>query len=204
MRTTAGRMSRRPWLLVAVLSALSGCAAWRREPAQDALRIYSVQGWGGQPTAAPAVPQPLTRLTVHHQGEFWNLGDDVPAYLRRLQTWSRQARGWVDIPYHYIVAPDGRVYAGRPLTMAGDTNTDYDPQGHALVMLLGNFEVQEPTPEQWRSTVQLITQLLQAHGLDASALGAHRHFTAQTVCPGANLIKRFEELRRAVAAALQV
>jgi hypothetical protein len=192
--------SRRQTLASGALLMLSGCAVWRHGSDPGALRVHSVDDWGGQASAAPAVAQPLTRLTVHHQGERWKTGDDVPAYLRRLQTWSRQARGWVDIPYHYIVAPDGQVYAARPVTIAGDTNTAYDPHGHLLVMLLGNFEEQEPTPEQWRSTVRLIAQLLDEHRIDASAVGAHRHFASNTVCPGANFYKRFDELRAAVVA----
>jgi N-acetylmuramoyl-L-alanine amidase len=197
---TSNVRARRQLLASGVLTMLSGCAAWRLHPNDRALHIHSVADWGGEATAAPAVAQPLTRLTVHHQGERWTAGSDVPAYLRRLQTWSRQARGWVDIPYHYIVSPDGQVYAARPVTIAGDTNTDYNPRGHLLVMLLGNFEVQEPTPEQWRSTVQLMAQLLIQHRIDASAIGAHRHFASNTVCPGANFYKRFDELRAAVAA----
>jgi xylose isomerase len=106
----------------------------------------------------------------------------------------------VDIPYHYVVAPNGEVYAARPVQLAGDTNTDYDPNGHLLVMLLGNFEEQEPTAEQWDATVRVVAQLLKQHGLDASVIGAHRHFSNQTVCPGAKLFARFEELRAAVAA----
>lgn len=192
-------VSRRLLVASAVLTWLSGCAAWRSPTRADAVHIHSVADWGGVVTVPPDVAQPLTRLTVHHQGEYWKAGADVPAYLRRLQSWSRQARGWVDIPYHYIVAPDGQVYAARPVTIAGDTNTNYDPRGHLLVMLLGNFEEQEPTPEQWRSTVQLIAQLLREHRIDAASIGAHRHF-ASTACPGANFYKRFDELREAVAA----
>ncbi len=184
---------------IATLLAASGCAVPGRTALQPELRIRSVAEWGGAPTPLPALPQRITRLTLHHQGEVWKAGTDVPSYLRRLQDWSRNARGWADIPYHYVVAPDGLVYAARPVQIAGDTNTDYDPRGHLLVMLLGNFEEQEPTAEQWHSTVLLIAQLLKQHGLNASALGAHKHFSSQTVCPGAKLYARFDELRAAVA-----
>ncbi len=192
-------VSRRLLVASAVLTMLSACASWRGPTRAHAVHIHSVADWGGVAVAPPAVAQPLRRLTVHHQGELWKAGADVPAYLRRLQSWSQQARGWVDIPYHYIVAPDGQVYAARPVSIAGDTNTDYDPRGHLLVMLLGNFEEQEPTPEQWQSTVRLIAQLLDEHRINASTIGAHRHF-ASTACPGANFYKRFDELREAVAA----
>jgi hypothetical protein len=184
---------------LASLLAASGCAAPGLNTSLPDGRIQSVADWGGTPAALPLMAQRITRLTLHHQGEIWKAGADVPSYLRRLQDWSRKTRGWADIPYHYVVAPDGRVYAARPVQIAGDTNTEYDPRGHLLVMLLGNFEEQEPTASQWHSAVVLVAHLLKQHGLDASVLGAHRHFSNQTVCPGSKLLKRFEELRVAVA-----
>jgi N-acetylmuramoyl-L-alanine amidase len=183
-----------------VLAAVGGCSAPPRQPAVAKVRIHAVTDWGGEPTLLPAVVQTISQLTIHHQGERWNAGDDVPSYLRRLQNWSRKTKAWVDIPYHYVVAPDGAVYAARPVAMAGDTNTEYDPSGHLLVMLLGNFEEQEPTAQQWQSTVLLAAQMMDNYRLPMSALGAHRDHSGQTVCPGANLIKRFDELRAAVAA----
>jgi hypothetical protein len=182
-----------------LLGAAGGCSAPPRQPAVAKLRIHAVNDWGGEATALPAVAQTISHLTIHHQGERWNAGDDVPNYLRRLQNWSRKTKAWVDIPYHYVVAPDGAVYAARPVAMAGDTNTEYDPTGHLLLMLLGNFEEQEPTAQQWQSTVVLAAQMLDDHRLPMSALGAHRDHSGQTVCPGANLMRRFDELRAAVA-----
>ena len=179
--------------------ALAGCADGPAASARQSPRIIPVAEWGGQPLAVPARPQRITHLTVHHQGELFNPGTDVPAYLRKLQTWSRQTRKWQDIPYHYVVAPDGLVYAARPPELAGETNTEYNPDGHLLVMLLGNFEVQHPTRAQWDGTVRLLVQMLRAHGLKPAALGVHRDYSTQTVCPGENLMKRWNELRQQVA-----
>jgi hypothetical protein len=183
----------------AAAAALSACTT---QPTRQGMPIRSVADWGGTPpNLKPNHPlaHRITRLTLHHQGEVWKAGADVSAYLRNLQRWSTQARGWVDIPYHYIVADDGQVYAARPVALAGDTNTNYDPRGHLLVMLLGNFEVQEPTAAQWASTAVLVRQLLLEHNLAVSQLGVHRHFASNTVCPGANFMTRFEALRAAVA-----
>ena len=190
--------------LLAPLALLDGCVSGPRGPLPPAVPVVPVAQWGGTPTPAPAQAQRITRLTVHHQGEIWRAGDDVPAYLRRLQAWSRQTKGWVDIPYHYVVSPEGGVYAARPAAIAGDTNTEYNPTGHLLVMLLGNFEEQLPTQAQWDSTVAVVAQLLAQYGLDATAIGSHRDFSAQTVCPGANLYARLDELRAAVAARLRM
>lgn len=161
--------------------------------------------WGGSPLGAAAASAALpaqipSRLTVHHQGEVWPEGKEVAPYLQRLQRWSRQTRGWVDIPYHYIVAPDGQVYAARPVELPGDSNTDYDTRGHLQLMLLGNFELQQPTAAQWQATVALLAWLMREHGLGPERIGAHRDHSDQTVCPGAHLMQRFDALREQAAA----
>ena len=58
---------------------------------------------------------------------------------------------WFDIPYHFYIAVDGKIADGRSIKFVGDTNTDYNPTGHALVVLEGNFENEEPSPDQLKS-----------------------------------------------------
>ena len=139
----------------------------------------------GAASSAPA--QRITHITLHHQGEVWLEGADPAAYLRRLQQWSRLTKRWADIPYHYVIAPDGRIYAARPLALPGDTNTEYDPTGHALLMLVGNFEEQQPTAAQLDAAVTLSAWLLQQHRLGLDAIASHKDYSSQTVCPGQNL-----------------
>lgn len=169
---------------VALALALTGCASPAPPPAPA---IVGVAAWGGNAVPTGQAPQRITHITLHHQGEMWHDGADVPAYLRRLQQWSRGTRHWADIPYHYVIAPDGRIYAARPLAQPGDTNTGYDPRGHALVMLLGNFEVQQPTPAQLGAAVELAAWLARGHHLGVEAIASHRDYSAQTVCPGEHL-----------------
>ena len=174
--------------------------------------MVAVPEWGGLPVMAAQAggpPQRIHHITLHHQGETWRQGDDVAAYLRRLQTWSRSTRHWADIPYHYVIAPDGRIFEARPLAQPGDTNTEYDPEGHALVMLLGNFEEVEPTPEQLHATVALLAWLAKSQGLAdqpmAQLIASHKDYSAQTVCPGRHLYRYLQDgwLPHAVALRLQ-
>lgn len=204
---------RRTVLAAAALAAVAalwvaGCTHAPQTALLPAPAINSVAQWGGSATPPPAMPQRITHITLHHQGETWPRpgpgGDDVVAYLRRLQSWSRNFKRWADIPYHYIVAPDGQVYAARDEGIAGDTNTEYDPSGHLLVMLMGNFEDVSPTAAQLDSTVALLAWLAQRHGLNAAAVASHRDYSRQTVCPGRHLYRALEDgsLRAAVAARL--
>ncbi|MGM9481339.1 peptidoglycan recognition protein family protein [Roseateles sp. NT4] len=172
---------------LALLLALAGCASQPQAP-----QIIPVEAWGGSPPTAREEPQSISRITLHHQGEIWKEGADPEAYLRRLQQWSRLTKHWADIPYHYVIAPDGRIYAARPLSQAGDTNTEYDPRGHALIMLVGNFEEQQPTPAQLKAAVELTAWLAREHHLGLDAIASHKDYSRQTVCPGKNLYAYLE------------
>lgn len=193
--------------VLAVTPMLIGCVqAPQQPPAPEPppVELVSVADWGGAPASPVVQPQRISHITLHHQGETWVPGSDVAAYLRRLQQWSRLSKRWADIPYHYVIAPDGRIYAARPEQQAGDTNTEYDPRGHALVMVLGNFEDQKPTATQLRAVVDLMAHLAARHGLPPEAIASHRDFSAQTVCPGAHLYPYVSSgwLQKAVAARL--
>lgn len=177
------------WLgVVLALVLLSGCSTAPKEAV--APKVVTIEEWGGvrvdmrATNAREHVPE---RITLHHGGVAFLRDRDPMQYLRNLQTWSRNTRGWADIPYHYLIDLDGRVYEGRNVLFAGDTNTDYDPKGHALIVVLGNFEEVEPNPAQLEAVVSTMTMLARRFKLSASVIAGHKDFTAQTACPGKSL-----------------
>lgn len=152
--------------------------------------IMPVASWGGTPAdAAKARQHKITHITLHHQGEPFKPGTDPQAYLRRLQAWSRLDKGWLDIPYHYVIDLDGRIYGARDIAYAGDTNTDYDPKGHALIEVVGNFEEVEPNQQQLDAVVSLMAMLAARHQVSLSDIQSHRDYSDKTVCPGENLYR---------------
>lgn len=166
---------------------MSGCA---QSPLNVERHIVSVAAWGGTPAdPAKGRKHEITHITLHHQGEPFKPGTDPQQYLRRLQTWSRTTKGWVDIPYHYVIDLDGRMYSGRDIAYAGDTNTDYDPTGHALIEVVGNFEEVEPNQKQLDAVVDLMAMLAVKYKVPAERILSHKDYTNGTVCPGANLYR---------------
>lgn len=155
--------------------------------------IVPVAAWGGTP-ADPALArkQEITHITLHHQGEPFKPGTDPEQYLRNLQSWSRATKHWADIPYHYIIDLDGRIYAGRDINYAGDTNTEYDPMGHALIEVVGNFEEVEPNQKQLDAVVDLMAMLAAKYHVPIDKIASHRDYSGQTVCPGKNLYRYVE------------
>lgn len=184
-----------PRLALAGLLALSAVPAQAQPPLAEVERaIVPVAAWGGTPAdPAKARRHAITHVTLHHQGEPFKPGTDPQAYLRRLQAWSRTSKGWLDIPYHYIIDLDGRIYAGRDIVYAGDTNTEYDPKGHALIEVVGNFEEVEPNQRQLDAVVELMAMLAAKHKVSIDDIRSHRDYSNQTVCPGANLYRYVKE-----------
>jgi hypothetical protein len=105
---------------------------------------------------------------------------------------------WADIPYHYFIAHDGGIGEGRRLAYAGDTNTNYDPAGHLLIVLEGNFEEEEPTVAQLESLRAIVLEHARRWAVPAERIQSHRDF-ADTLCPGENLYPYLAELCRLVA-----
>jgi hypothetical protein len=171
------------------------CSAHAQTSLADVERgIVSVAAWGGTP-ADPALarPQTVSYITLHHQGEPFPPGKDPVQYLRNLQTWSRNTKHWSDIPYHYIIDLDGKIYEGRDINYAGDTNTEYDPAGHALIEVVGNFEEVEPNQKQLDAVVDLMAMLAAKYHVPVDHIASHRDYSAQTVCPGKNLYRYVQE-----------
>jgi hypothetical protein len=156
--------------------------------------IVPVSAWGGTPAdPAQAHRQTISHITLHHQGEPFKPGTDPQQYLRNLQTWSRGTKHWLDIPYHYIIDLDGHIYEGRKIEYAGDTNTEYDPTGHALIEVVGNFEEVEPNQQQLDAVVRLMALLAKKYEVPLDHIASHRDFSKQTVCPGANLYRYMQD-----------
>ena len=185
-------MTLKTYLAQALFSAgilLPPAVTLAAQPLADVERqIVSVAQWGGTPAdASLARKQEITHITLHHQGEPFPEGKDPVQYLRKLQAWSRTTKHWLDIPYHYIIDLDGRIYEGRKLEYAGDTNTEYDPKGHALIEVVGNFEEVEPNQNQLDAVVDLMALLAAKYKVSIDAIHGHKDYSAQTVCPGEHL-----------------
>ena len=178
------------WLysIAVITCTLAGCTSTTRTTALPLPEIISVAQWGGTPAnEALARRHTISRITLHHQGEAFPRGKDPQQYLLNLQAWSRNTKGWIDVPYHYAIDLDGIIYAGRNIEFAGDTNTEYDPAGHALIEVVGNFEDVEPNAAQLDAVVNVMTMLATRFRIPVENIRGHRDYVSTTVCPGKKL-----------------
>jgi hypothetical protein len=101
-------------------------------------------------------------------------------------------RNWTDVPYHFLIAPDGTVYEGRNALTAGETATEYDPSGHLLISFLGNYEEQMMNENLLDVLTRLIAKLCIQYNISPDTIASHRDHSAMTTCPGKNIYPYFE------------
>jgi hypothetical protein len=179
-----------------------------------ALEVATVSSLPGQVAASEVaggaalrlrIPHRITHVTLHHTGspEPLRPDEDPRQKLRGLQSWGASDRNWWDVPYHYLIDLEGRIYEGRDWRYMGETNTSYDPGGHFLISVIGNYERQDATPAQLEAIADLMAWALARFDLPVDRIGGHYDY-ADTTCPGLNLRKYLEDgtLRRMVQARL--
>jgi len=162
--------------------------------------------WGGLPAAGAMRPHEITSITIHHTAGRRNPDRSLQQKMKGLQDFSqcecpladgRTKAAWADIPYHYYVDHEGVVAEARDPRFAGDTNTAYDPAGHLLIVLEGNFEEEEPTAAQLRTLRRLVPGFAARYQVPAERIDGHRDH-APTACPGKHLYELIPELRTSV------
>ena len=157
------------------------------------LKVISRADWGWQPLERVLPQHSINKITIHHGGEDFAEDKDMIQYLRNLQSWSRSEKKWIDIPYHFMIDLKGNIYEARPINYPGDTNTDYDVTGHALICVVGNYEVQKLSDASLKSLVKLTAFLKQKYRVELKDIKGHKDYTTQTVCPGKDLYKYLED-----------
>lgn len=163
------------------------------------VEVVSKSGWNAQPTGEFGSHE-LMRLTYHHTASGGSDPTGAPDRIREYQRY-HQAQGWPDVAYHYLIDQAGRIYEGRPADAPGDTFTEYDPTGHFLACLDGNFDVALPSPESIDSLIRLLAWASQTYGIAPQSLAGHRDHVS-TTCPGGYAYDLRDELVSRVEALL--
>jgi hypothetical protein len=140
------------------------------------------------------VPHRITHVTLHHTGspEPLRPDEDPRVKLQGLQSWGARDRNWWDVPYHYLIDLEGRVYEGRDWHFMGETNTTYDPEGHFLISVIGNYGKQPATAAQLGAIADLMAWAVARFDVPIEHIGGHYNY-AGTSCPGEHLRKYLED-----------
>lgn len=168
-------------------------------PAPIVLEVISKAGWGARETGAFDTHD-LVRLTYHHSASG---GSDPAGAAERIRGYQRyhQGQGWPDVAYHYLIDQAGRIYEGRPVDAPGDTFTEYDPNGHFLLCLDGDFDIGPPSDESIEALVFMLAWAAHAFDISPDTLAGHRDHAA-TTCPGSFAYEHRDEIVDRVTALL--
>lgn len=180
-----------------------GAEPARRVPIGPPPNLVTAETWGSRPDPIPAERRHTPKyVTLHHAGVLWTPDRDPVEFIRNMQAWGKRRPEieapprntyWPDLPYHFLIAPDGTIYEGRPLQYEPESNTKYDLTGHLGVELMGNFEQQRPSPAQVESAVRLVAWLVTKFDLPLEAISTHGKVAkGQTTCPGRDFARYFE------------
>ena len=198
-------MNRSRYSFTVALALLTGACAARGTPAALVVDvpIVSRSEWGARDPVLPMREHRIERITIHHTATKQNPSRSLADKLRGLQAFSqrddslgdgRRKPAWADVPYHYYIAVDGSVGEARSWRYVGDSNTPYDPTGHLLIVVEGNFEDEQLTDAQRRALESLVPAFARRFGVPSARLGAHKDY-ASTRCPGQNLYAELPRLR---------
>jgi uncharacterized protein YbbC (DUF1343 family) len=177
------------FLTVLIFLIIYGCSGIKYETNTGnieyppGLKVITREDWGWMSGKKTLPEQNITKITLHHSGEFFPEGKNVVDYLKNLQSWSRTEKDWMDIPYHYMIDLDGNIYEARPLKYPGDTNTDYDVRGHALICVMGNYEIQKFNKKELKAVIDLTSFLIKKFHVSLDGIEGHKDY-ALTLCPG--------------------
>lgn len=163
--------------------------------------ILSRKEWGAAKALEGGKKQVPVSIMIHHTGTKSRPNSLTATKMHNLQHFSQTRQKladgrtkpvWSDVPYHFYIAANGEIAEGRAIDITGDTNTSYDASGYIQIVVEGNFDIEQPQPQQLASLRLLVRALSAKYGIDASRIRSHKD-VASTVCPGRNLLKVLPE-----------
>jgi hypothetical protein len=187
------------FILLAAAAAMVGADDQHpaTQPAGHATRpaFITAEEWGSTPQPIPDDRRHTPRyITIHHAGVLWEYKTTPEQFVKNMQSWGQRDKNWPDLPYHFLIAPDGRIFEGRPLEYEPDTNTRYELAGNIGVEMMGDFNRQRPSPEQLQSCVKLVAWLAQEYNIEGGDIRGHNDAApGQTSCPGADFYRYLED-----------
>jgi hypothetical protein len=164
------------------------------KPVERPGNFVTREEWGSEPQPIPDERKHTPKwVTIHHAGVDYKPGTDPAKFVKNMQGWGQREKGWPDLAYHFLIAPDGRIFEARDLAYEPDTNTKYQLQGHIGVEMMGNFEKQRPSPQQIESCARLTAWLVRKFNLELKNIEGHKDAAPkQTSCPGKDFYRYLE------------
>ncbi|MBI4370504.1 MAG: N-acetylmuramoyl-L-alanine amidase [Elusimicrobia bacterium] len=171
------------------------------ETMPSGLTLFLRSDWNAQQPKDDYAGNRPRRITLHHTaGKYSESLEESIEEMRFLQEFHQQARGWLDIGYHFIIDGKGRTFEGRPSGARGAHAAGHNT-GNIGIALMGYYH--EPinnraSVEQLESVARLIAWVSGAYSISPKTLKGHRDLNA-TACPGDTLYELLDPIRSRAA-----
>lgn len=167
------------------------------------LAVISREDWQAAPPVSKMAVHTPQFITIHHTGMPQKPDPATQEKLRALQEFSQNdsqladgtvKKAWADVPYHFYIATNGEIAEGRKIEFTGDSNTNYNLQGHVLIVVEGDFNQEKVLPEQRKSLENLVSFISSEYEIPRKTISGHKDL-AETTCPGTNLYQMLPLLK---------
>ncbi len=126
-------------------------------------------------------------VVIHHSASLLAANE----MMVDIQAAHMDVNGWADIAYHFGIDKDGLIYDGREIGARGASVAGFNT-GSIGIVVMGNFEQENPLAVQMASLQALVNALASTYSL--THLAEHGEFNPESVCPGIHLIPYLDEL----------
>ena len=154
------------------------------------MKIIKRKEWGAIKNKYPFTSHTPNKITVHNIGSsespIINKFKGAES-IRAIDNYHVNVRKWNAIGYHYIIAPNGDVYIGRPDNVVGAHVRNHNT-GNIGINIYCNSNVEIPTDKQIDSLKELLRNLTNKYCIDSKSIYGHYELVA-TDCPGKNIKK---------------
>ncbi|MCX5786142.1 MAG: peptidoglycan recognition family protein [Elusimicrobia bacterium] len=166
-------------------------------PDNAPFKITRRADWKAAAPKEPYTPHSPVIFTIHHTaGHYPKNYSEAVAEIQFIQDYHQNAKGWIDIGYHFLISPQGDIFEGRPIGVVG-AHVLYRNPGNVGVSIMGNYHPPASTPvtpEIVSSFVTLGRYMKDTYAVSVSSFYAHREI-GQTDCPGDGLYARMPEFK---------
>lgn len=178
----------------------SGVFTGTEHPAVPVPKIRTRQEWNASAPTQDYILHAPKMFTIHHTvGKYPANFHESVEEMQFIQNYHQNARGWIDIGYHFLIDPSGNIFEGRPINVVG-AHAQGKNTTNVGIAIMGNYhppDANEINPKSIESFVNLGKYISERYEIKVSSFYAHRNLNA-IACPGDDLYKLMPELKKLI------
>lgn len=167
------------------------------------MKIYSRDEWGADsPRGGNDITYAVSEIYVHHYNSGITAPQELQASMSRVRgalAYHRDAQGWQDIGYSFLVDDLGNAFEGRGWGKTGAHTYGYNSKGYGICWL-GDSNVSDPSEAAMQAIADLVHDGIDKGWIISTpTVVAHRDRVPDTSCCGDVMYAQMDHIRDLVA-----